>query len=173
MRKILFLDRDGVINVNTEYLHKKEDLVWVKGVKAALALAYNEGYTLIVVTNQSGVARGYYTEDDVHILHTYMEEELSEVGARITAFYYCPHLVGAPVSTYDVDCHCRKPAPGMIIAALHDYPAQVSKSILIGDSQSDMEAAQAAGIRGYLFADGDMLDFMKDVLYKERCLDHE
>ena len=93
MRKVLFLDRDGVINKDVSYLYKISDLEWVDGAKEALAYAHSKGYDLIVVTNQSGVARGYYKESDVQILHDYMAHELDRSGAPILHFYYCPCLL--------------------------------------------------------------------------------
>ena len=120
MRKVLFLDRDGVINKDVSYLYKISDLEWVDGAKEALAYAYSKGYDLIVVTNQSGVARGYYKESDIQILHDYMAHELDRSGAPILHFYYCPHHKEGSVQLYAVDCECRKPKPGMINQAIKD-----------------------------------------------------
>ena len=167
MRKILFLDRDGVINVNTHYLYKVEDLIWVDGIKDALKEAVDAGFDIVVVTNQSGVARGYYGENDVNTLHEYMRAELAEAGVPILAFYFCPHYKGATVKAYDIDCDCRKPKPGMLLNALKDFPADVGASFLIGDSLTDLQAAEAAGIRSYLFPGGNMKFFMDQCLQKE------
>ena len=104
MRKVLFLDRDGVINKDVSYLYKITDLEWVDGAKEALAYAHSKGYDLIVVTNQSGVARGYYKESDVQILHDYMAHELDCSGAPILHFYYCPHHKEGIVPLYAVEC---------------------------------------------------------------------
>lgn len=169
MEKVLFLDRDGVINVDTGYLHRLSDLEWVTGIKEGLALAVQKGYKLIVVTNQSGVARGYYKEDDVNRLHQQMNEELSAAGAPISHFYYCPHHKEGRVPAYAIDCDCRKPKPGMLLQAMEDYEIDRDTSFLIGDSKRDIEAAQAAGIRGYLFEGGSMLDFIKTCLAKEEA----
>ena len=148
MRKVLFLDRDGVINKDVSYLYKISDLEWVDGAKEALAYAHSKGYDLIVVTNQSGVARGYYKESDVPILH----------------FYYCPHHKEGIVPLYAVECECRKPKPGMIKQAIKDYDVNISDSFLIGDSQRDVDAAEAAGIKGYLFKGSNLLDFIKTII---------
>ena len=147
MRKVLFLDRDGVINKDVHYLHRIEDLAFVDGAKEALAAAVQAGYDLIVVTNQSGVGRGFYTEDDVNTLHQYMNQELTKAGAPILRFYYCPHLPGAPLAQYDQNCDCRKPKPGMILQAMADYDIDKAHSFMVGDKLSDMEAAAGAGGR--------------------------
>ena len=167
MKKVLFLDRDGVINVDTGYLYKVENLQWIDGVKEGLALAVAHGYDIIVVTNQSGIARGYYTEGDVCALHQYMNQELTTAGAPILHFYYCPHHQEGIVSQYTKTCNCRKPKPGMILQAMVDYDIDKNRSFLIGDSKRDVEAAHAAGLRGYLFTGGSMLDFVKACLAKE------
>ena len=164
MRKVLFLDRDGVINKDVSYLYKIADLQWVDGAKEALKLAHDSGYELIVVTNQSGVARGYYKETDVQILHDYMGNELFKAGAPILHFYYCPHHKDGTVERYAVDCNCRKPKPGMILQAIKDFDVDVEHSFLIGDSQRDVDASEAAGIKGYLFTESNLLNFMKKIL---------
>lgn len=164
MRKVLFLDRDGVINKDVSYLYKIADLQWVDGAKEALKLAHDSGYELIVVTNQSGVARGYYKETDVQILHDYMGNELFKAGAPILHFYYCPHHKDGTVERYAVDCNCRKPKPGMILQAIKDFDVDVEHSFLIGDSQRDVDSAEAAGVKGYLFTESNLLNFMKKIL---------
>ena len=113
------------------------------------------------MTNQSGVARGYYKETDVQILHDYMGNELFKAGAPILNFYYCPHHKDGVVERYAVDCNCRKPKPGMILQAIKDFDVDVEHSFLVGDSQRDVEAAEAAGVKGYLFTESNLLDFMK------------
>ena len=158
MRKVLFLDRDGVINKDVSYLYKISDLEWVDGAKEALAYAHSKGYDLIVVTNQSGVARGYYKESDVQILHDYMAHELDRSGAPIL------HHKEGIVPLYAVECECRKPKPGMIKQAIKDYDVNISDSFLIGDSQRDVDAAEAAGIKGYLFKGSNLLDFIKTII---------
>ena len=164
MRKVLFLDRDGVINKDVSYLYKIADLQWVDGAKEALKLAHDSGYELIVVTNQSGVARGYYKETDVQILHDYMGNELFKAGAPILHFYYCPHHKDGTVERYAVDCNCRKPKPGMILQAIKDFDVDVEHSFLIGDSQRDVDASEAAGVKGYLFTESNLLHFMIKIL---------
>ena len=114
-KKLCLLDRDGVLNVDKEYLHKPEEVEWIPGSREAIAWLKRQGVPVIVVTNQSGVARGYFTEDTVRKLHAWMEAEVKKSGGEISAFYYCPHLPGAAVKQYDVACECRKPKPGMIL----------------------------------------------------------
>jgi D-glycero-D-manno-heptose 1,7-bisphosphate phosphatase len=117
---------------------------------------------VIVVTNQSGVGRGYYSEADMHALHARMSAELAEAGARIDAFYFAPHHPQAPVSAYrHPDPPDRKPNPGMILRALKDFPIDRARSVLVGDKPSDMEAATRAGVRGLLFTGGDLFDFLQ------------
>lgn len=158
-KKAVLFDRDGTLNVDTGYLHRIEDLQWVKGARELIGKLTREGWTLIVVTNQSGVARGYYTEEDVRRLHEAMNEELARFGGRIEEYFYCPHLVGAPVREYDLDCEDRKPRPGMILKALAKYHLDTNETVLIGDSPRDVEAAEAGGIRGLLFDTDDLLEF--------------
>ena len=164
MRKVLFLDRDGVINKDVSYLYKISDLQWVDGAKEALAYAYSKGYDLIVVTNQSGVARGYYKESDVKILRDHMAYELDGRMAPILRICYRPSHNDGVIPLYAVDCECRKPKPGMIKQATKDYHVDATESFLIGDSQRDVDAAEAAGVKGYLFTGTNLLDFMKTII---------
>lgn len=164
---LCLLDRDGVLNRDKAYLYKKEDVEWIEGCREAVAFLNGLGCRVIVVTNQSGVARGYFTEAEVRELHGWMAAEIAQAGGVISAFYYCPHLPGAPVAAYDKECDCRKPKPGMIRQALRDWGVSPEKAFLIGDSPRDVEAAEAAGIRGYLFREGSLLDFVQQILEGE------
>jgi D-glycero-D-manno-heptose 1,7-bisphosphate phosphatase len=157
----VFLDRDGVINHDRGYLCRPEDFVWINGAVAAIRYFNNAGYWVFVVTNQSGVARGYYGEADVRNLHRWIDAQLRKATAWIDAFYYCPHFPDAPVKRYSCVCNCRKPQPGMIWQALAEWPVDLGQSFLVGDSQSDLECAHNAGIPGYLFAGGNLYDFLK------------
>ena len=115
IKKAIIFDRDGVLNKDKGYIHSWDELEWIDGAREAVARLTEDGWLLFVATNQSGVARGYYTESDVQLLHEQMNSSFRELGGNITKFFYCPHLPGAPVKKYDVVCDCRKPAPGMII----------------------------------------------------------
>ena len=162
-RPALFLDRDGVLNEDRGYVSRWEDFAWVPGAKAAVAAFNRAGWLVIVVTNQSGVGRGYYTEADMHALHARMAEELAQAGGRIDAFYFAPDHPEAPVETYrHPDPPDRKPNPGMILRALGEWPVDRARSVLVGDKRSDMEAAARAGIRGLLFEGGDLRAFLID-----------
>ena len=162
MNGIVFLDRDGVINADIGYLWRREDFVWIPGAPAAIRLFNERGRPVVVVTHQSGVARGYYTEQDVESLHRWMNAELNRQGARIDAFYFCPHHPDGAIPEYTRVCDCRKPQPGMLLQAMEDWRADPAKSVLIGDKESDVAAAAAAGIRGYLFDGKNLLEFVED-----------
>ena len=162
--KAVFFDRDGVINVDVAYLHKIEEFQWIDGCKETLAYLTELGYKVFIVTNQSGVARGYFGEDAVHKLHDYIAAEAAMAGGKIEKFYYCPHLKDGSVPKYAVDCNCRKPKPGMILQAFSEYELDKAECFLIGDSKRDVEAAEAAGIRGYLYQGGNLLEFTKNIL---------
>jgi len=161
-RPALFLDRDGVLNEDKGYVHRWDDFHWIPGAKTAIAAFNRAGWIVIVVTNQSGIGRGYYAEDDMHALHAQMNSELAEAGAHVDAIYFCPEHPEAPLERYrHPDPPNRKPNPGMILQALADWPIDRERSILIGDKPSDMEAATRAGIRGLLFDGGNLEDFLK------------
>ena len=163
-KKLCLLDRDGVLNIDKDYLHKPEEVEWVPGSLEAIAWLNRQGYLVVVVTNQSGVARGYFTEETVRKLHSWMASEIKKTGGEIAAFYYCPHLPGAVVKQYDVNCDCRKPRPGMILQALRDFNMKPADAFLIGDSPRDVEAAEAAGVKGFLYTGGNLSDFVKKIV---------
>lgn len=142
--RAVFLDRDGTINEEIGYLHEVEQLRFIDGAPAAIAQLNAAGFKVIVVTNQAGVARGYYAEASVLGLHRAMEEQLKRHRARIDAFYYCPHHPDG-VGEYKIDCHCRKPKPGMLEQAARDLGIELGGSFVVGDRISDLEAGRAAG----------------------------
>jgi D-glycero-D-manno-heptose 1,7-bisphosphate phosphatase len=137
MKKALFLDRDGVINIDCAYPHKPEQIIFSDGIFSLCKKALSKGYLLIVVTNQAGIAKGYFTEEDVKRLHDWMQQQFNERGITIDAFYYCPFHPDATVPRYKKDSDCRKPAPGMILQAVKDFNIDISKSLMVGDKESD------------------------------------
>jgi histidinol-phosphate phosphatase family protein len=160
VRPAAFLDRDGVINVDTGYPHRPEDLVWVSGAREAILRLNEAGYYVFVTTNQAGIGRGYYTETQMTAFHARMQDELSEIGAHIDAFYFCPFHVDATIEAYRIADHPdRKPNPGMLLRAMSDWPVDRARSFVIGDRDSDIEAARRAGLRGFLFPGGDLRTF--------------
>jgi D-glycero-D-manno-heptose 1,7-bisphosphate phosphatase len=150
-RPAAFLDRDGVLNVDRDYVHRADQLEWIDGVPEAIRLLNDAGYLVLVVTNQSGVARGYYDEAAIHALHDHMRDTLAAQGARIDAFYYCPHHPNGTIGAYTMRCDCRKPGSGMLEQAARDWPIDRARSFMIGDKDIDIAAATAFGIRSALF----------------------
>ena len=146
-----FLDRDGVLNVDHGYVHRIEELTWIDGAAEAVRLLNEAGFRVVVITNQSGIARGHYDEDAVARFHAHMQEFLGSRGARIDAFYVCPHHPEGTVAPYAIDCDCRKPKVGLLEQAARDRPVDRGRSFVIGDRDGDVEAAMAFGIRGVKF----------------------
>lgn len=161
LRPIAFFDRDGVLNRDTGYVHRIDTLEWVEGAFEAMAMLRQAGYRVVVVTNQSGVARGFYREEDVRTLHDWMADQIDRLGGHIDAFYYCPYHPEAADPAYREDHPDRKPRPGMLLKALKRFPADLERSFMIGDQATDMQAAQAAGVSGHLFT-GGRLDHLVD-----------
>lgn len=145
MNKAAFFDRDGTINVDVNYLYKKEDMKFIDGMPQFIKKWNDWGYKVIVVTNQAGIARGLYTQEDMNLLHEFMNEELKKYGAHIDAFYFCPHH-----PDFTGICKCRKPATGMIEQAIKDFDIDVNQSILFGDKSWDVEAGEKCGIKSFL-----------------------
>lgn len=158
-RAAMFLDRDGVLNIDKAYVHKPEDWEWVDGAVDTIKAANDKGLAVIVITNQAGVGRGYYKEADVWRLHAHMQEELHEKGAFIDQFYYSPYHVESDAHRYQVnDPLCRKPNPAMILRAARQLNIDLSKSFMIGDQLTDIAAATAAGIESLKFDGGNLLN---------------
>lgn len=153
MKRAVFLDRDGTINVEKEYLYQVENFEFIPGAPEAIRLLNQSGVMVVVVTNQSGVARGYYTEDDVINLHRHISRELERSGAHVDVWLYCPHHPDGRGS-YALPCNCRKPLPGMLQEAATRYGIDLENSIMIGDKLADIEAGQAAGCRSILVRTG-------------------
>ncbi|MGB0894352.1 MAG: D-glycero-beta-D-manno-heptose 1,7-bisphosphate 7-phosphatase [Parashewanella sp.] len=146
MSRAVFLDRDGVINVDHGYVHKVDDFEYIEGVFEACKQLKEMGYKLVVVTNQSGIARGMYSEDDFHTLTEWMDWNFVDKGVELDGIYYCPHHPEKGLGEYKQDCDCRKPKAGMLEAAAKFLKIDFSQSIMIGDKHDDMLAAAAAGV---------------------------
>ena len=165
MNSAIFFDRDGVLNHEVGYLHEIEKFKWIDGAIDAIKFCNEQKFLAVVVTNQSGVARGFYTEDDVKKIHSFMQSELEKFGAHIDAFYYCPHHPEGNVTAYRKICDCRKPAPGLILRACRELEINPANSILIGDSERDIESGRRAGIgRLILFNGGNVWDLVSSEL---------
>lgn len=150
-RRALFLDRDGVINIDRGYVHTPEQTVFVPGVFELCRRAHEEGHVVVVVTNQAGIARGMYSETQFMQYTRWVHEQFASQGAPLLATYYCPHHPTAGVGRYLCVCDCRKPAPGMLLAAARDYEIDLQASALIGDQPWDMAAGYSAGVGTRLF----------------------
>lgn len=155
-KKALFLDRDGVINEDAGYVYRREDFVFKEGIFAALREFAQAGYALVVVTNQSGIGRGYYTLKQFDELCGFMLSEFEKEGVKIEKIYFCPH---AP----EADCLCRKPKPGMLLKAANELNIDLVRSIMIGDKDSDVQAGQSAGV-GVNLKLGDRLKSVAEAL---------
>lgn len=164
MNKAVFLDRDGVITKEPPYYaHRIEQLELISKSTAAIRLINESGFKVIVVSNQSGVARGYYQEKDVNTYNKAMKKKLKEENAYVDAIYYCPHHPKATIEKYKIDCKCRKPKPGMLKQAEKDLNLNLKRSFLIGDKLSDIEAGYRAGCKTILVLTGQGNDESKKI----------
>lgn len=154
MNKAVFLDRDGTINEEKDYLHRIEDFVFIPGAPEAIRRLRDAGFLMIVVTNQSGVARGYFSREDVDRLHEHIQRELAKIGTAIDAFYLCPHHPEKGKGEFKVDCDCRKGRPGMLLQAAAEHGIDLAASWMIGDKRADLEAGRAAGCQSLLVRTG-------------------
>ncbi|MFK4786189.1 D-glycero-beta-D-manno-heptose 1,7-bisphosphate 7-phosphatase [Fusobacterium sp. MFO224] len=151
--KAIFLDRDGTINIDKGYLYKKEEFQFEINAVKALKRLSELGYILIVVTNQSGIGRGYYTEEDFEILNNYMNELLLKEGIKIEKAYYCPHHPEKGIGKYKKECNFRKPNPGMILKGIEEFNVDIKKSFMVGDKISDVIAGIESGVTPILLTD--------------------
>lgn len=142
----MFLDRDGVINVNNGYVYRREEFEFTQGIFDLCRDAVRFGYLIFVVTNQSGIGRGYYTEADFHRLNDWMLQMFRDQGIEITRVYFCPYHPEYGVGKYKVESLDRKPGPGMFLAAAEEFGIDLSESVMIGDSETDITAGAAAGV---------------------------
>jgi D-glycero-D-manno-heptose 1,7-bisphosphate phosphatase len=172
MRPAAFIDRDGVINRELGHVHRIEDFHVLPGVVEGLRALAAAGYELVVVTNQAGIAKGLYTEQDYQRLTQHMRQWFSERGVSFAGIYHCPHHPEGRVAALACSCTCRKPEPGMLLQATRDLGLDVAQSILIGDSISDMEAARQAGVAKLILVNsGHALPLIIDVNVNHRCAD--
>jgi len=173
MDRALFLDRDGVINIEKDYLYKIEDFEFIDGIFELCSYYRDLGYKIFVVTNQSGIARNYYTEDDFLKLTSWMLQVFLKYGVKLEKVYYCPHY---PDITGE--CLCRKPKPGMLLEAAVEFSIDLKNSLLIGDKERDIEAALNAGLsESYLFDEKGLVKNSKattivtklEQIWKNKC----
>lgn len=169
--KAAFIDRDGVINEERGYVWRAEDFRLLPGVVDGLKVLQENDWKLVVVTNQAGIARGYYGESDYRRLTEHMAGLLAAEGVRLDGIYHCPHHPTASVGAYRADCQCRKPRPGMLLAAAHDLELTLAESVMIGDKWSDIEAGIAAGVSASVLVEsGHATDARTRALATHACL---
>ena len=159
-----FLDRDGIVNEDVGHVHAPAEFRFVSGMPEAIRMLNDAGWLAIVVTNQSGIGRGLYTEGDFERFTEWIGERLAEAGAHVDATYHCPHHPTEAVGEYLRECECRKPAPGMVLRAIAEWEPDLRRSFMLGDKPSDMAAAQAAGVRGVSYRGGDMRDVVAGLI---------
>lgn len=163
--KVAFLDRDGVINKEVNYLYKVEDFEYTLGCINGLKGLQNLGFKLIVITNQAGIARGYYTEAEYQKLTAWFTNDLKDLGVDILDVFYCPHHPSGVVEEYSIECICRKPRSGLFERAIQKYGIDIENSLMIGDKPSDLEAAKNIGIAELIMVEtGHIIpDHVRDV----------
>jgi D-glycero-D-manno-heptose 1,7-bisphosphate phosphatase len=154
LRRAVFLDRDGTINEERNYLHRVEDFAFIPGVPQAIARLNRAGYLVVVVTNQSGVARGYFDLADVQVLHAHVQRQLAKAWARVDGFYICPHHPEEGREPWRRRCDCRKGAPGLLLQAAESLRIDLARSFMVGDKPADIEAGRRAGCMPLLVLTG-------------------
>jgi histidinol-phosphate phosphatase family domain/HAD-superfamily hydrolase, subfamily IIIA len=160
-RPAVFLDRDGVLNEDRGWVHTAEKWRWMPGAREAVRWLNDAGYLVVVVTNQAGIGRGYYTQHEFDTFTRWIDERLAERGAHVDAWYHCPHHPTEAIGDLRVACACRKPKPGMLLEAIGDWEIDIEDSVMVGDADKDLEAAAAAGVRAVRYSGGDLLRAVK------------
>ena len=166
--KIAFLDRDGVINsckINKGYIGKIRDFKWIKGAKKTIKFLKANNYKIIIVTNQSGIARGYFSIKDVYKLHAYIKIELKKVGTFVDRIYFCPYHKDGIIKKYKKKSNLRKPGTGMFLKAKKIWNIDKKNSFMIGDQITDMQFAKKAGLNGYFFDQDNLYNFIKKEVF--------
>ena len=153
MIKAVFLDRDGTINIDRHYVHLREQFQYEPGALEGMKLLNSMGFKLIIVTNQSGIARGYFSEEEYLKFNKWIVEDLRKNNVEILDSYYCPHLPDATIDKYHVDCKCRKPKTGMFWCAQSEHNIDMDNSYAIGDNQRDLSICLETGITGFLITE--------------------
>ena len=166
MRPAVFLDRDGVLNVDHGYVGSRDRFTWVEGALEAIRYATQSGWHVFIVTNQSGVARGAYDETAVQDLLAWIGDEARRAGGTIDDVRYCPYHPDATVEAYRQAHPWRKPLPGMLLDLIEKWALDPARAVMVGDQDTDMQAADAAGVAGHLFRGGNLLHFLKPILDK-------
>lgn len=163
-RPCAFLDRDGVINVDTDYVHTPDEFRFMPGMPAAISALNDAGWLVVVITNQAGIGRGYYDEQEFAEFTHWIDDRLAEAGAHVDATYHCPHHPTEGTGEYLRDCECRKPKPGMLLRAIAEWGPDLKRSFMLGDTLNDMAAAAAAGVRGVRYVGGDLLAIVRQLI---------
>ena len=164
IKPAIFLDRDGTINKDKGYVHKIQDFEWIDGAREAIKLFNDKGYYVFITTNQSGIGRGFYSIEDVKILHKYISKDLSLINAKIDDFFFSPYHYTDKLNRFDHIKNLRKPNTGMLEWASSKWPINKEKSFLIGDSSIDIDCAKNFGIKGFLFNEKNLLKFVEKIL---------
>jgi D-glycero-D-manno-heptose 1,7-bisphosphate phosphatase len=159
-----FLDRDGTLNHDNGYTHKIEEFRWTDNAKTAIRRLNDAGYLVFVVTNQAGIARGFYDSAAVDALHNWMQDDLANVGAHIDDFRYCPHHPDGTVPELAIDCDCRKPNSGMLLSLIAKWKPDTRRSFMLGDSDKDAQAANSIGIVGEKIEPSQLLDAVERLI---------
>tara|TARA_B100000579_G_scaffold287017_1_gene237982 strand:+ start:210 stop:740 length:531 start_codon:yes stop_codon:yes gene_type:complete len=152
MNKALFLDRDGVINIDKKYIYKSKDLIFTDGIKELIKSAKLKSYKIICITNQSGIARGFYKEKDLKLFMNHLNQSLlNSIGYELDRYYFCPHHPDGIIKEYSYICNCRKPATGLFKKACYEFNIDCTQSIFIGDKLCDLQAAESMNIKNIYF----------------------